>query len=32
MNNFGGPAPTTLCTDGQKASVPYNANDIFWGN
>ncbi|MFG1926437.1 DUF3455 domain-containing protein [Cryptosporangium sp. NPDC048952] len=32
MNTFGGVAPTTACTDGQKASVPYNANYIFWGN
>ena len=32
MNTFGGVAPATACTDGQKASVPYNANYIFWGN
>jgi hypothetical protein len=32
MNTFGGAAPTGSCTDGQKASVPYNANYIFWGN
>jgi hypothetical protein len=32
MNTFGGVAPKTPCTDGQKASVPYNANYIFWGN
>ncbi|EXG82244.1 Protein of unknown function (DUF3455) [Cryptosporangium arvum DSM 44712] len=32
MNTFGGVAPTTACTDGQKISVPYNANYIFWGN
>ncbi|MCA2215734.1 DUF3455 domain-containing protein [Jidongwangia harbinensis] len=32
MNTFGGVAPATACTDGAKASVPYNANYIFWGN
>ena len=32
MNTFGGTAPATACTDGQKTSVPYNANYIFWGN
>ena len=32
MNTFGGVAPSTACTDGEKASVPYNANYIFWGN
>ncbi len=32
MNTFGGVAPSTACTDGQKTSVPYNANYIFWGN
>ncbi|WP_285681707.1 DUF3455 domain-containing protein [Actinoplanes sp. NBRC 103695] len=32
MNTFGGVAPATACTDGQKVSVPYNANYIFWGN
>jgi hypothetical protein len=32
MNTFGGAAPATPCTDGEKASVPYNANYIFWGN
>jgi hypothetical protein len=32
MNTFGGVAPATACTDGEKTSVPYNANYIFWGN
>ncbi|BCJ54190.1 hypothetical protein Asp14428_56650 [Actinoplanes sp. NBRC 14428] len=32
MNTFGGLPPATPCTDGEKASVPYNANYIFWGN
>lgn len=32
MNTFGGVAPSTACTDGQKTSVAYNANYIFWGN
>jgi hypothetical protein len=32
MNTFGGVAPSTSCTDGQKVSVRYNANYIFWGN
>lgn len=32
MNTFGGVAPSTPCTDGQKTSVAYNANYIFWGN
>ncbi|GAB7037102.1 DUF3455 domain-containing protein [Catenuloplanes sp. NPDC020197] len=32
MNTFGGVAPSAACTDGQKSSVPYNANYIFWGN
>ncbi|GAA3958681.1 DUF3455 domain-containing protein [Actinoplanes auranticolor] len=32
MNTFGGVAPATPCTDGQKTSVPYNANYILWGN
>jgi uncharacterized protein DUF3455 len=32
MNTFGGVAPATACTDGDKTSVPYNANYIFWGN
>jgi hypothetical protein len=32
MNTFGGAAPTTPCIDGEKVSVPYNANYIFWGN
>ncbi|WP_041832238.1 DUF3455 domain-containing protein [Actinoplanes sp. N902-109] len=32
MNTYGGTAPATACTDGEKVSVPYNANYIFWGN
>jgi hypothetical protein len=32
MNTFGGVAPSTPCTDGQKVAVPYNANYIIWGN
>jgi hypothetical protein len=32
MNTFGGVAPATACTDGQKTSDPYHANYIFWGN
>lgn len=32
MNTYGGVAPSTPCTDGEKASVRYNANYIFWGN
>ncbi|WP_305783645.1 DUF3455 domain-containing protein [Symbioplanes lichenis] len=32
MNTFGGVAPATACTDGEKTSVKYNANYIFWGN
>jgi hypothetical protein len=32
MNTFGGAAPTTPRIDGEKLSVPYNANYIFWRN
>jgi hypothetical protein len=32
MNTFGGVAPATPCTDGEKASVSYKANYLFWGN
>ena len=32
MNTSGGVAPATACTDGEKASVPYKANYLFWGN
>jgi hypothetical protein len=32
MNTWGGVAPATPCTDGEKVSVPYKANYLFWGN
>nr|WP_275980143.1 DUF3455 domain-containing protein [Couchioplanes caeruleus] len=32
MNTWGGVAPATACTDGEKVSVPYKANYLFWGN
>lgn len=32
LNTSGGAAPTTACTDGQKVSVPYKANYVFWAN
>ncbi|WP_067499676.1 DUF3455 domain-containing protein [Actinoplanes sp. TFC3] len=32
LNTYGGVAPATGCTDGEKASVPYKANYVFWGN
>jgi hypothetical protein len=32
LNTSGGTAPTTACTDGEKVSVPYRANYVFWAN
>jgi hypothetical protein len=32
LHTSGGVAPTTACTDGAKASVPYHAIYAFWSN
>ncbi|MEV4704332.1 DUF3455 domain-containing protein [Actinoplanes sp. NPDC049316] len=32
MNTSGGVAPATACADGEKVSVPHQADYLFWGN